>query len=358
MSTHDQPLGEGPELPAQSATKRTLKLYVQVGDIILWDPDVAGQILTGEPDEALKFEFKEGAVTGLVSLSPYMDRGVEYELGVDQSGAAFGWPTLCTAISVVVDGLCEKGAGDEEFFEASRRVTDTYVNRMLAYLRANLGHHWLKPIPIAEWGTNYFLLKTDAVWVQGETETEARGKGAVFAFMYEQRQDFDDRAAALYRSRLQGLEDFMRHESQVPVERRLIASAKEHFVTREYGAAAVEIVSALEVGLYGFVERQIRERQAFGRFKDVRPNAATLLKAVLPLAATPEQWQLCRGFIDDCTQVVKTRNTVTHHGVQPTPEEVEKIRRGIVASEDLLDVLGSGLAGLGGYVAVRRKARK
>jgi len=345
MSNGDQPLGKTRELPGESGMNRTLKLYVQVGDIILWDPDEVGEILKGSPDEALEFEFDVGAVRGVVSLSPYMDRGVDYELGVDQSGAMVGWPAVCSGISVVVEGVCEEEAGEEKFLKASQRVTDIYVNRMLAYLRANLRHHWLKPIPIAEWGANYFLLKTDAMWVEGQRETEARGRGAVLAFMYEDGRPFDDRAAALYRSRLQGLENFMRDEREVAVERRLIASAKEHFVTREYGVAAVEVVSALEVGLSGFVEGRMRAREAYGRFKHVRPGPTMLLKGLLPLAATLEQWKVCRGLIDDCAEVVTTRHGVTHKGVQPTAQDIEKIKKGIVAAEGLLDVLSGGNGG-------------
>ena len=325
--------------------RRTLKLYVEVGDILLWDPDVAGEIWMGSSDEALKFEFDVGEVRGVVSLSPYMDRSVEYMIGVDQSGAKVGWPRVCSGISVVVEGVCEEEAGQERFLEVSQRLTDIYVNRMLAYLRADLRHHWLKPIPIADWGTNYFLLKTDALWVDGERETEARGRGAVLAFMYEDGRPFDDRAAALYRSRLEGLENFMRDEREVAVERRLIASAKEHFVTREYGVAAVEVVSALEVGLSGFVEGRMRARKAYGRFKRVRPGPMMLLKGLLPLAATRKQWKLSRGLIDDCAEVVTTRHGVTHKGVQPTAQDIEKIKKGIVAAEGLLDVLSGGNGG-------------
>jgi hypothetical protein len=325
--------------------KRTLKLYVEVGDILLWDPDEVGEILKGSPDEALEFDFDVAGVRGVVSLTPYMDRGVEYELGHDHSGAMVGWPTVCSGISVVVDGVCDEGIGEEGFLEASQRVTDIYVNRMLAYLRADLRHHWLKPTPIGEWGTNYFLLKTDAMWVEGERETEARGRGPVLAFMYEDGRPFDERAAALYRSRLEGLENFMRDEREVAVERRLIASAKEHFVTSEYGVAAVEVVSALEVGLSRFVEGRMKAREAYGRFKEVRPGPMVLLKGLLPLAATPKQWKLCQGLIDDCAKVVTTRNGVTHKGVEPTAEDIEKIKNGIVAVEKLVDVLSGGNGG-------------
>ena len=327
--------------------RRTLKLYVQVGDIMLWDPDEVGEVLKGSPDEALEFEFDVGAVRGVVSLSPYMDRGVDYELRVDQSGAMVGWPAVCSGISVVVEGVCEEEAGEEKFLKASQRVTDIYVNRMLAYLRANLRHHWLKPIPIAEWGTNYFLLKTDAMWVQGQRETEARGRGAVLAFMYEDGRPFDDRAAALYRSRLHGLENFMRDERGVAVERRLIASAKEHFVTREYGVAAVEVVSALEVGLSGFVEGRMRARKAYGRFKHVRERlgAMALLKGLLPLAATGKQWKRCQVLIGDCQNVVQVRNPIAHKGIEPTIDQIETVRKGIVAAEKLLDVLSGANGG-------------
>jgi hypothetical protein len=302
------------------------------------------------PDDALKFDFQEGGVEGVISLGLDMERGGEYESWFDPSGEEEVSPVGCRRIAIMVEGECDEAVGEREFLQVARRVAGKYLNRMLAYLRNRLLHHWLEPVPMGEWGEDYFLYQTDAKWLEGDEETEVYGGRALLLPDVRGDVPFDDRALPLQRSRREELWGFIQEAREGAPERELVGSAKQHFVAGEYRLAAVEAVSALELGLGGFVGDRMRERQCYGRFKEVRDRLGVMayLKALLPVAATEEQFESCRPIIGACVNLVAVRNRVAHRGVQPSGDDIGDIRRGIVAVEQLLDVVASHEGGASG----------
>lgn len=322
--------------------RRTLELTLAVGDIFLWLPVVSDTITwTAGPENPLKFTFAEQGLDGVIWMNLDVRLPSEYTQEVDESARRLkDYPMSCSRVKVTVDAECDGGSTQKRFLETAQRVTDTYVNRLLSYVRTELAQHWVVPVPIGEWELGYFFFQGRAVLLEDGQVTEILG-GDPARYMIAPPLGFDGPMVPLYDSRRDELCRFVKEGIGPTAETELIASAKQHFVNSEYGVAAVEAVSSLEVGLGTFVGYRLRRKRSYKRYKDVRERigAMTYLKALLPLAATEEELDSCRPLIGDCAELVAVRNRVAHAGARPSEDEVEKIRLGISAVEHMLDVV-------------------
>lgn len=319
--------------------KRSLKLSQEVGDIVLWDdPPTGGRMWAGTDGDALEFRFVEPGVQGLVSLSLDMAEGVEYEIGYDERGREVDFPIGCRRIALMIEGECDQTVSEEEFLETARRLVDRYVNRMISYLRVELSHHWLKPVPMTEWSIDKFLHETRPMWVEGDEETPVWLGRALILVVGEDTR-FDERTPGLRVSRRDELWNFVQEGIGPAPERELMASAKQHFVAQEYGVAAVEAVSALEVGVERFLIKRYKAMRIAKKYKDVggQIGVSMLLKLLLPVELSEAELGCCRGLINRCDKLRKVRNEVVHEATMPVPGEVSDIRHGIKAAEQLLD---------------------
>jgi len=322
--------------------RRTLYLSVAVGDIFLWlPPDHETITWTAGPESPLKFPFVEPGVRGVVSI--HLDVGAlgEYAHEVDKSHIRVNdYPISCSRVNVTVEADSDRGSTQKVFLETAQRVTDRYVNRLLSYVRTELDQHWVVPVPIGEWDLAYFLFQARAMLLEnGQPADMLSGDPA--NHMMPPPLEFDRPMVPLYATSRDEMCRFVQQRTTPSAETELIASAKQHFVNSEYGVAAVEAVSSLEVGLGTFVGNRLRRKSAYRAYKDVRERIGvmTYLKVLLPLAATEQELVACRPLIGDCAQLVTVRHRIAHAGARPSDDDVRKIRRGIKAVERILDVV-------------------
>ncbi len=307
--------------------KRTLKLRIEVPDILVVHPVIPGLPWRATPDDALKFEFRERGIDGTITLN------VSY--GEDWDAP---FPDACGELVVVIQGQCDDGAPEEDFLLVARWLTHAYVNQFLTYVRVWLGQHWVGSIPISKWQLMYFVHQTKARWVGPDGEEDVFAD-RVFAEMLPPALNFDHKWWPLYRTERQSAVTLLQEMFEWAPDQELLASAKQHFVTSDYGVAAVEAVSALEVGLERFLTKRYRARRIAKKYKDVsaQVGVSMLVKLLLPAELSEEELGRCRGLINRCDKLRRVRNKVVHEGAMPDQGEVNHIRRGIEAAEELLD---------------------
>lgn len=322
--------------------RRTLRLQLEIPEIEMRD-QFKGPLDPWMPTDqnALVFEVQAEKMRGTISLN------------VDPEGAHIDWewdgmePEVleytesCNQLVVVIDAECDDAVTETEFIHFARELAHRYVNRMLSYIRVELGQYWVSSIPIARWDHWYFRLRTRATWLHGRNETPA-----MFAEITEWPavppiSEFDDGINALDRTVRDSIYHFIEEERDPDPQRELIANAKRHFANGDYRTAAVEAVAALEVALYGFTSKRCKERGISRKFKDVRGDlgAAAYLKLLLPLQISDEQLLCCRALIDRCDKLRRLRNDIVHEGKIPEGDDIENIKDGIEAVESLLSFL-------------------
>lgn len=306
--------------------KRTLKLQIEVPDILLWHPVVPGLPWRATPDDALRFKFRDAGIDGIITLN------VSY--GVDRDAPL---PDACGELVVVIQGECADGVPDEDFLAAARRLAHSYVNRLLSYVRVGLGQHWVGSIPISEWELMYFVQQTKARWLDAERE-EGVFAGMAGSEVMPPALTFDTNWWPLYRSERETVLTLLQEGFEWAPDRELLASAKQHFMTSEYGVAAVEAVSALEVALEGFLRKRYRTRRIAKRYKDASRDigVSVLLNVLLPVELSEKELESSRRLINRCDRLRKVRNAVVHEATRPGPDDVSD---GIKAADRLLDFL-------------------
>lgn len=324
--------------------KRALKLRQKVSDIFLYDWSGRGiKFWIPGPATALRFDFHERGIKGTVSLDLDFSREtVDWDQVFDEAGKpVVDIPLACNRLTVVIEGECDDGVTEEEFLRIAQKLTHVNVNRMLSYVRVELSQHWVTPVPVAEWELYWFLHQAAAMWVQDGNEVEvAKAKGLMFALPPE--MTFHDVGLALDLGTRKALYDFMDREVAAPVERELVATAEQFFVTFEYRMAAVEAVTALEVGLQRFVRRLCKTRGIpKTKLEDVERSlgASAYLKLLVPLALSKEQLVEYWELVPDCDELRRVRNDVVHEGRTPDEHQIQIIERGITAVERILDFI-------------------
>lgn len=321
--------------------RRKLSVIQEVAPISLWGWEEGGSVWTDAPENQLKFEYREGGVEGTIALNLDFMQMTDWDSVFDESGKLVtNVPLACRRILVIIDAECNERVTEMEFLKTAQRLTDRYVNKMLSYVRVELSQHWVTPLSISEWGVRHFLYQGLAELYEDGRPVDLLDRIMVWDRTQGDRS-FDDRGAALYKSRREAVRAFIQEGGDPPPERELIASAKQHFVTSEYRVAAVEGVSALELGLEQFVRKRCKERRISRKYRDVSGEfgVSVLLKLLLPLELSDKELGCCRGLINRCDKLRKVRNKVVHDGSSPNQREINDIRQGIKAAEDLLDFI-------------------
>jgi hypothetical protein len=324
--------------------KRVLKLRQKVSDIFLYDWSERGtKFWVPGPDTALRFEFREAGIKGVVSLDLDFSREtVDWEPVFDNAGKPLvEIPLACNRLAVVIEGECDDAVTEEEFLRTAQKLTHAHVNRMLAYVRIELSQHWVEPVPVTEWELYWFLQQADATWLQDGKEVEIE-KVKGFMFVMPPEMTFDDAGLALDLERRQALYDFMASQMDTSVESELLATAKQSFVTFEYRMAAVEAVSALEVAFQRFI-RTLSEARGIPvkKLEDVERSlgASAYLKLLVPLVLSHEELGSYWELVADCDELRRVRNDVVHEGRTPDQREIEIIKRGIIGVERVFDFI-------------------
>ena len=335
--------------------QRTLELRIKTPEIHLasWLPT---------DQDALKFPFKRDKVAGTISLNLDRDaEAVEWDFEVDEDGEGCRVPICCERIIVRIEG---KYVGDEvtetEFLKIAQVLTAEYVNKLLLFIRAELGQYWVKPVyDMSRWNLNYFLDETDARWVseQGEVAVVKRG-----ILVPPGASRFYGRSAQLDESGWESIRRLIQQGQEPDLMRRLIANAREHFEDGDHRMAAVEAITALESKLKSFVRRRCKARGiSHNKFDstDQKLYLSDYLKVLLPLnldkdeldawvqkqlaslskSSLPIPKESLNGklIIERCITLNKIRNDIVHgQKIALSADDIKCIKQGLEAVEWLL----------------------
>lgn len=322
--------------------KRSIELRLKITEIDLhhWMPT---------DQDAIVFPFQKGKLKGIVSLN--LDpEAVKPDYVVYGSGEQ-DWDVLpgsCNQVIVRIEAECDGEVSDREFLSAAQALTARYLNKMLSYVRIELGQYWISLTRISEWGLYYFLLQAQAKWMDGHSEQVLDSWDIALAT--PPISDFYDHSLALDKTRWESISHFIQEESEHDLAKMLMANAKQHFEDGNYRMAAVEALTSLDVGLTPFVRKRCKERGiSYTKYDKTsrRIFISDYLRVLLPLVLgkqelntwlrTNSEHGLTGQFIlDECLQLNSVRNAIVHQGKIPEEKDIERIKRGIEASELLL----------------------
>jgi len=315
-------------------------------------------------DRSLKFPFRHGDVEGVVSLCLDPD---EYEMGYhseDEQESFF--PIACGGVIVYVNGRSENEFARPYFLEIAHKLAVEYMSKFVTYLATQLGQYWIDLGRMPELKLAHFLDQTKAKWIDGKNESSVLfdggrdGETHQWAIISEsEKSDFYYRADSLDEKHWNGFYLYVSDERFASdLTKTLIANAKRYYEMGDYGMAAVQAVTALDVSVEPFVEQRCKLRNISGRqFKESQRFLAEYLKVLLPLvlqeneigrwigikypgSVTKSEMPKWTGevVLESCIVINSIRNAVAHRG-KFEKTNIPKVHQGIEAAELLLEFM-------------------
>lgn len=332
---------------------RTLELRVRIPPILLrgWIP--------GEED-SIGVAFRKDGLSGEMSLR-FDPESVEpeewYEDGVVGEAS-------CDRMIVRIEGQCEGDISEEAWLHICQELTDQYMNRLLLYIKSELQQYWVTTVPISEWNLRLFIARTSARWIDeaGHTELEPRHAAVIIDLPV---MEFYDRRLTLDIGAWEHIGSWIQAEEadHALLAKTALANAKRSFEQHNYGMAAVDTVTALDLAVPRFVEERCR-RQSISLPR--RPSigwALPLLPLVMPTQEL-ESWisqqdawlrRPIRNSLEgldstgqlitaQCIELNRLRNKIVHEAYDPRGDaDIECIKQGVLAAEWLLGFIAQDL---------------
>ncbi|HUS71404.1 MAG TPA: hypothetical protein VM075_11605 [Anaerolineae bacterium] len=349
---------------------RVLRLQVEIPKIEMVDGlGVPQDYWVPSEEDALTFALDEEKFVGIISL--YLDpEAVALDWDTHDWETVLEYPLSCTQIAVVVEAECDETATEREFLAMAQRQTHRHVNSILAQVRVDLGQYWVRSLPLSALYLVSFVQETKARWLHGDSETPVLEGIQYLGDQHPLAADYYE----LVHSRESLIpfvpltKDAWEDIQSSPVEQHhslkweLVGNARHHFSTMEYRTAAVEAVTALEVGLSSFVRERSKRtgvrRTPAADHRGLRV-AACLTKHLPSLLGEHEldTWlntQRSKGrhlpapfarlrddldagtLLSRCVQLNTLRNKIVHEGRVPDEKDIDTIQEGIEAAEWLL----------------------
>ena len=350
--------------------QRTVKFHVKIPDVEI-EHSQNPYAHDGIDEKAIWiFPFDQGNIKGTISLTLDPD-AYSWDTLPDEDDEEIEFPDECDGIIVCVSGQSDNDFEPKEFLTIAHELTVEYMSKITTYLAVQLNQYWIHLGRMPDWDFWQFLRETKATWINTDNESSVFDEEDPWRLSGEKIQwnfslvarlggsDFDSFPATLLDARCwNGFYLYVSDERFSDLPKTLISSAKRFYQSGDYGMAAVQAVTALDVSVEPFVEQRCKSRNISGsKFKETKRFLAEYLKVLLPLVLLDNEISIWIGkkypksgvtsemskwtdesILEGCINLNSIRNTVAHRG-KFEKTNIPKVNQGIKATELLLEFI-------------------